>query len=124
MKDGKNIRRQICLVWTTSSADNEQVEGWWHTGIWLESVQSSINQKGNNNRDQVRNSILPPSLAAMDSAEAQNQMLFEKVAKNMVEGDFEIFREAAGLLTTWLSKRQAYYPTALIQVWFLKFQSR
>jgi hypothetical protein len=50
------------------------------------------------------------------SAEAKNLLLFEKMAKKMIEGDSENYREATSLLTTWLSKRQAYYPGALLQV--------
>jgi len=50
------------------------------------------------------------------SVESKNLVLFEKMAKKMIDGDFENFREAASLLTTWLSKRQAYYPGALLQV--------
>jgi len=50
------------------------------------------------------------------SAEAKNLVLFEKMAKKMIDGDFANFRETASLLATWLSKRQAYYPDALLQV--------
>ena len=50
------------------------------------------------------------------SPEEKNLILFEKMAKKMIDGDFENFQEATSLLATWLSKRQAYYPGALIQV--------
>jgi hypothetical protein len=60
--------------------------------------------------------ILSLSPIMSNLAEAKNLILFQKMAKNMIDGDLEIFREVTGLLTTWLSKRQAYYPSALFQV--------
>jgi hypothetical protein len=52
----------------------------------------------------------------MAAVEANNQKLFEKMAKELSEGAYEVYADCTYKLATWLQNAQAYYPAARAQV--------
>jgi len=52
----------------------------------------------------------------MAAVEANNQKLFENMAKELSEGAYEVYAHCTNKLAIWLQNKQAYYPAARAQV--------